>query len=218
MSKKDLTPILSEKEIPEIVLYLEIHFGYRVQNPTSKDGLIAIANQLYTHKISEDTNRFLLFQHLSEYVDLTEKMLTNALYTSVTTFVSKHVKTKAIPSLEKRKEVYFQVRDIIISNSVKVLKPSNLPKREKSRDVIPSGMKSTFLKKPNVKVSGVTKVKEPRINKIIDTLIDENGLDLFTEIKPKMIMDAYSRLHNDTVSDGYVYGVITRRKNRDKNN
>mgnify|MGYP003629653169 CR=1 FL=1 len=215
MSKLDLTPELSDKEIPEITTYLEENFGYKVQNFTSKDGLIAIANQLHSHKVSEGHNRFVLFQHLSEYLDLTERMLTNALYSSVATFASKHINTKGC-LLGKKEEIYFQVRDIIISNSVKVLKPSNLPKREKARDVVPSGMKRVFLKKPNVKASGITKVKEPRINKIIDTLIDEDGLDLFTEIKPKMIMDAYSRLHNDTVSDGYVYGVITRRKNRDK--
>lgn len=206
---------LDEKNEAEITTYLEMEFGYQVQGneSLSKEDLIAIAKQLYDNREKESTERFVPFQHLSKEVDLTERMLSEAFHTSFQSFAVYHIINKNAP-IEDQKNIYYQIRDIAVSNNIRIVNPRDLPKDETVRKVIPSS--TAKVKAPTSKkkaTNGTTPSgggKGKNVNQVIDTLIEE-GLEL-SNIKPRNIMDKFMSVFNESVSNGYAYNVLNKRK------
>lgn len=200
-----LTAPKREDSIESIKEFLESRFGYQTKRNLSKDDLLSVVKSLEQSSINEQETRFLAFQHLADELIITEKMLTDSLYTSLQSFSTHHIKDKKTPD-KRKKELYYQIRDIIISNYIKVIKPENLPKIDSPRKIVVK--KKTA---PAKAIEPYLNGKSLAINKIIDEMISKDEYTL-EEIKPKHIMDRYSTEHNESISNGYTYSVLTKRK------
>ena len=203
MKVTGLTTSLKENSIEEIKLFLEMTFGYRTNSNLSKDQFITIAKELQENRVREDEDRFLVFQHLAGKVSLSEKMLTDSFYSSEAVFSRAHIKGKKVTDKEK-KELYYQIRDIIISNCIRVFSPDALPEKVSVRKLVAKKAE------PEVKAPFMSG-KSLNINKIIDEMIKLDEFELH-EIKPRHIMDRYMSIHNESISNGYTYNVLTKRK------
>lgn len=207
----ELSKTLASKSPQEIEEYLNLHFGYNSPEPTSKESLLIIADRLQKNKDAMNEDRFIPFQHLSPYIELTERTLSNAFYTSVQSFMAFDIIDPEM-SVERQKEIYHEVRDIVVSNGLKVMKPQDLPKEETPRKMKPAAKKAT----PTTPAPAKKKSsgKGAKVEEIIRQLMAD-GNDI-TTIKSRMVMDKYSEVHNDSVSDGYAYDIIVKIKKQEK--
>lgn len=198
-----LSTSLKDNSIEEVMSFLEMTFGYKTNSNLTKDQYISIAKELQENRIREDENRFLVFQHLADKVSISENMLTDSLHSSLSVFSKVHIKDKSASDKDK-KDLYYQIRDIIISNYIRVFSPENLPEKNNEVKLVPKK------EDPEIKAPFMSG-KSLNINNIIDEMISLDQFELH-EIKPRHIMDRYMVVHNESISNGYTYNVLTKRK------
>jgi hypothetical protein len=239
---------LNKKSEDQLKNILDLDYGYVLgSKELGKPDLIKLILQLEQAKQDKENNKFTYLSHLAKYIPMTEEMITDAFYSSSPAFREKYFKGSDV-DVETQKEVFYEVRDIVISNNLKAHRPQKKsvsttsnhqphlmptsPPKEIKEAINPSpdvGEAIEKIAKDNpspvitpedvgIPSNGEDKIdistlkkKGDRVNYIIDLFIEE-GKDVMKEIKARHIMDKYTELFDDSVSDGYAYDKIVERK------
>jgi hypothetical protein len=230
---------LSKKSDEQLKEILQIDFGHTLSSEDkSSSELIALILSLQKGLEEREENKFDFLNHLSEHLPMTEEMITDAFYTSSPSFRNKYLKDADITE-ERKKDIFYEVRDIVVSNNFKVIRPnadSKLNVKEKApveKKVKEKKVEAPVVEKENpIAVDVETKEdqapqspatdidpttltkKGDKVNYVIDVLINEGNDLLSGGIKAKQVMDKYSTIFDDSVSDGYAYDKIVERKKR----
>lgn len=180
MTKEFTEKELLKKSADQLKSILDLDFGYSLgAKEHSTDDLIKIILELQIADKDKENRKFDFLSHLKEYVPLNEEMITNAFYTSRVSFHEKYLKDLDV-SDERKKDIFYEIRDIVISNQLGVVRPGEHKKQVTTK----SGkeIKETSTKNPHYKDN--SRFKE-RSNQLVQLGYVENEDGSFSSDKYK---------------------------------
>lgn len=221
---------LQMKSIEQLREILTIDLGYSLDIEShSKDQLIASILEISKAKEDRDARKFDFLDHLKSYVPMTEQMITDAFFTSFTSFSAKYLNNNITLDLEQKKTIWYEIRDIIISNNLKVHRPGAAVTPEplnkinkETATIVKQSLRGDVKQKqpasaPVITPDTITSIdkntlvkKGDRAKYIINVLISE-GEELM-KMKPRQVMDRYAIEFDEAISDGYAYDKIVEQK------
>lgn len=224
--------LLAKKSEEQLLEIVKLDFGYSLGiEKKSASQLIELILELQQAIKEKEDSKFDFLDHLKDHLPMTEKMITDAFYTSSPAFRQNYLKDADLTE-ERKKDIFHEVRDIVISNNFKVSRPGANKSTETEREVRPTPIKEEApapapiqteeapVEIPKVEEKETAqdsfdpmtlKKKGDKANYIIDILIAAGG-DILKDIKTKMVMEKYVEIFNEDISDGYAYDKIYARK------
>lgn len=175
---------LKKKSVDQLKTILDLDFGYTLgTSEKTEQDLVAIVLELQEAGQNKEDRKFDFFNHLKDHLPLNEEMITDAFFKSSVAFRSKYFEESDL-SEERQKQIFYEVRDIAISNNLRVERPSksvSSTKVDKPKQLEESkSVAATIPSEEKEKVSNPHWRENTRTKKRIEELISfgfiENGV------------------------------------------